>query len=473
MTDLPVEAEGIEQPRSRDSAIACLTQRLARYQQNPIELKVQLQPYLEVLSALQHKLSQPLLQIAVFGLVSRGKSAVLNALFGEPLFPTGLFNGVTQWPHSVRWSLPQAPEIQLELIDTPGLDEISGEARALMAQEIARCADLILFVTAGPPMPVELNALAELAQLSKPILWVVNKADLYPELNAETLYLSLMDKTLQTLLSPQEIVLVSAAPAPIQVRHEWPDGRTSIEWENPPPQIDTLRQALLDLLNREGEDLLSLNVLLQVQATERQILDAIAQHYATPLETAQWRLWGIKAGLVGLNPWGALDLLLGFLMDVAQIRQRLQCQNLPITSHNVSALWKTLFVSTVYLGLVEVGTSGIGSLLNGPDGIPMIGGIIQGAIAFYSASLVGKSAQRYLLEGATWDSQGPSTVIQKMLTQLSPEMVVYRWVEAFSTTLAPPEGPALIQGSEEGTDGLSQGADQSVEGNGTEGNPHG
>ncbi len=473
MTDLPVETEHAKQPYSRDSAIACLTQRLSRYQQTPIELKAQIQPYLEILTALNHKLSQPLLQIAVFGLVSRGKSAVLNALFGEPLFPTGPLNGVTQWPRSVRWSLAQAPEIQLELIDTPGLDEISGEARALMAQAIARCADLILFVTAGPPMPIELEALAELAQLSKPILWVVNKADLYPELNADTLYQSFTDKTLQAILSPPEIVLVAAAPAPIQVRHEWPDGRTSTEWENPPPQIEALRQTLLDLLNREGDYLLSLNVLLQVQATERQIVDTIAQHYTPALESAQWQLWGIKAALVGLNPWVFLDLLLGFLMDIAQVRQRLQRQNLPITSHNVSALWKTLAFSTGYLGLAEFMTSGLGNLFNASEGSPWVAVGTQGAMAFYSASLVGKSAQRYLIEGATWDSQGPSTVIQKMLTQLSPDMVVYRLVEAFSTTLAPSEGPAFIQGREEGTDRLSQGTDQSVEGNGTEGNPHG
>jgi uncharacterized protein len=457
MTGVNVEAGQRELPhqQGRDSAIACLQSRLARYQQTPVELKVQLQPHLEVLSALNHKLSQPLLQIAVFGLVSRGKSAVLNALFGELLFPTGPLNGVTQWPRSVRWSLAQAPEIQLELIDTPGLDEISGEARALMAQEIARCADLILFVTAGPPMPIELEALVELAQLSKPILWVVNKADLYPDLNAETLYQSLTDEALQTILSPQEIVLASAAPAPVQVRHEWPDGRTSTEWENPPPQIEALRQVLLDLLNREGQYLLSLNVLLQVQATERQIVEAIAQHYAKTLKKAQWQLWGIKAALVGLNPWGGLDLLLGFGMDLVQVRQRLQRQNLPVTGHNVTALWKTLLVSTGYLGLAEFTTSGLGSMLNGSEGAPMVAAGIQGAIAFYSASLVAKSAQRYLLEGATWDTQGPSAVIQKMLAKLSPEMMVYRLVGAIATTLVLPKGPALIQGSEEGTDRLS------------------
>lgn len=449
MTGVTVEAEHtVQKQQIRDDAIACLNTRIARYQQTPVELKVQLQPHLEVLSALQHKLSGTLLQVAVFGLVSRGKSAVLNALFGESLFPTGALNGVTQWPRSVRWSLAGAPNLQFELIDTPGLDEISGEARALMAQDIARCADLILFVTAGPPMPIELAALAELAQLRKPILWVVNKADLYPDLKAEMLYQSLSDGALQTVLSPQEIVLTSAAPAPIQVRHEWPDGRTSTEWETPPPQIEPLRQALLDLLNREGLYLLSLNVLLQVQATERQIVAAIAQYHAKTLEKSQWQLWGFKAALVGLNPWGGLDLILGFVMDIAQVRQLLQRQNLPVTRHNVGTLWKTLLVSAGYLGLAEVSTSGLGEMLNGSQGAPVVAAVIQGAIAFYSASLVGKSAQHYLLEGATWDTQGSSTVLENLLAALSPEMVVYRLAGALGThpeSDATLERPALVQ----------------------------
>jgi small GTP-binding protein len=261
------ETSNAQQQLARERAIVCVRDLLARHQRSPIELKAQLQPYLETLSSLQQKLSQPLIQIAVFGLVSRGKSAVLNALFGETIFPTGPLSGVTQWPRSVRWSpastQEQAPSVQLELIDTPGLDEISGEARASMAQEIARCADLILFVTAGPPLPMEEEAIAELAQFMKPLLWVVNKADLYPELTSETLHASLANPTLQAILSPSEIVLTSAAPASVQVRHEWPDGRVTVDWETPPPQVEGLRQTLVDLLNHEGLYLLSLNHLLR------------------------------------------------------------------------------------------------------------------------------------------------------------------------------------------------------------------
>jgi hypothetical protein len=226
------------------------------------------------------------------------------------------------------------------------------------------------------------------------------------------------------------------------VRHEWPDGRTSTEWETPAPQIEPLRQALLDLLNREGLYLLSLNVLLQAQVIERQIVAAIAQYHAKPLEKSQWQLWGVKAALVSLNPWSGLDLLLGFLMDIAQVRQLLQRQNLPVTRHNVGTLWKTLLVSAGYLGLAEVSTSGLDSMLNGSQGAPVAAAVTQGAIAFYTASLVGKSAQRYLLEGATWDTQGSSTVIEKLLAALSPEMVIARFTETWA---AHPEPDAILE----------------------------
>ncbi len=415
-----------QQQVCREQTLECLKSRLERYQQTPVELRAQLQPYLETLGGLQQKLALPLIQIAVFGLVSRGKSAVLNALFGETLFPTGPLNGVTQWPRSVRWSpalgqgqSEQGQSVQLELTDTPGLDEISGEARAVMAQEIARCADLILFITAGPPMPIELEALTELAQLSKPILWVVNKADLYPELSAESLYQAIKDPRLQAILSPQEIVLTAAAPAPVQVRHEWSDGQTRLDWETPPPQIESLRATLMQLLNREGLYLLTLNTLLQLQVTEQLMLEAIAQFHSEPIQTLQWRLGGIKAAMVGILPWGWLDLGCSALMDIFQVRRLMKIYGLPATGHDIEALWKTLAFSLGLMGLTEVGTSILEIGI-----IPEV--VTQGAIAVYGASLVGRSAQQYLIKGATWEMGGPSVLIQQVLGELTDDMVVHR-----------------------------------------------
>ncbi len=445
LTPLPIEQRPVAsdlQQLSYERAIACLSSRLARYQQVPVELKAQLQPQIEALGGLQQKLTQPLIQIAVFGLVSRGKSAVLNALFGESIFPTGPLNGVTQWPRSVRWSpaLDQglAPSVQLELIDTPGLDEISGESRAVMAKEIAACADLILFVTAGLPMPIELKALSELAQLAKPLLWVVNKADLYPDLTAETLYQSLTDPTLQAILSPREIVLTSAAPAPIQVRHEWPDGHVSLEWEMPPAHIRGLQRTLMDLLHREGLFLLSLNVLIQVQPIERQMAEAIATFHAEPTQTTQWQLWSLKAALISFSPWVWPDLILNSVMDVIQVRQLIQRYGLSATNHQIESLWKTLGLSIGLMGAAELGTTSLDWILDGLEGFPGLAAMAtQGAIAAYGAALVGRSAQKYVINGAPWDAQGSSTLIQQLLEGLDETMIVHRLSGAIAQTLDP------------------------------------
>ncbi len=111
------------------------------------QLLKQLKPEFDVLNSLVNKLDSNVIAIAAFGLVSRGKSAVLNALLGQKILQTGPLNGVTQCCRSVQWVA--IDKIQVELIDTPGLDEIDGEARSQMAEDVARKADLILFVVSG------------------------------------------------------------------------------------------------------------------------------------------------------------------------------------------------------------------------------------------------------------------------------------------------------------------------------------
>lgn len=323
-----------------------------------------------------------------------------------------------------------------------------------MAQEIAHHADLILFVTAGPPMAIEQTAIADLLRYAKPLLWVVNKADLHPQLCAADLYQEL-SATTQKGLSPREIVLTAAAPLSVQVRHEWSDGHTTTEWETPPPRIEPLQQALADLLDREGLLLLCLNGLLQAQAIERQMVEAIAQFYAQPVQTQQWQLWGIKALVVGLIPWAGWDMLLGFGLDLAQVRQLMKRYGLAITAHRVRDLWQRLGVSAACVGLGDLLTSGFGLWEPTSGGGFLVGSVTQGAIAFYSATLVSRAAQRYLLEGATWEPQGSSRLLQTLLGTLQPDWVVSRFRDTLTATLTEPEGPALVQSGEDSPDRLS------------------
>ena len=111
-------------------AQAVLEQTLSRYRSGlePGEtLKAELEEMAEALETLE----DPVIRIAVFGVVSRGKSAVINALVGRKLLKTGPLHGVTQWPRSVYWS--PTDEVRVELVDTPGLGEVNGTERANMA----------------------------------------------------------------------------------------------------------------------------------------------------------------------------------------------------------------------------------------------------------------------------------------------------------------------------------------------------
>ncbi|WP_299406544.1 GTP-binding protein [Acaryochloris sp. IP29b_bin.148] len=424
--------EQVEQLRRAGLSIQHILKQVETF---PIPLQTELQNELGTLSTLSLKLSQRVLQIATFGFVSRGKSAVLNVLFSEPIFPVGPLNGETQWPRSVRWSpegqASQEAALQIELIDTPGLDEIEGQGRAQMAQGIARTADLLLFVVAGPPTGLELAALKALRQAGRPLLLVVNKADLYPELDADQIYGRLDDPALQDILSPEDILLISAAPAPIEVRVEWPDGRITTDWEAPPTDIESLRSALLQLIHQEGLTLLTLNTLLQIQTVERDIADHVKEYEAKSSQSCMGQYARLKAVLIALCPFAVVDMGIGILADLLLIGSLVKLYRLPTHRYQVNQLWGQLLLSTVSLMLVEAGGPILFDLpFMGPVStrfLPWLSlGFLQACVSLYGATQVGKQTQAYLINGYTWGPLGPSTMIKEMLNQLQPQALLYR-----------------------------------------------
>ncbi|KGF72174.1 GTPase [Neosynechococcus sphagnicola sy1] len=395
------------------------------------------------------QLDQGLVRIAAFGLVSRGKSAVLNALMGEKVLQTGPLHGITQWPRSVRWSTAAlGSKVRVEFIDTPGLDEVDGQTRAQMAREIAAEADLILFVVAGDITRTEYQALCELQTALKPLILVFNKIDLYPDADRKSIYQTLQQlfatsdpsHPLQRLISADEVVRVAADPAPRQVRIQWPDGRITHEWETPLPQVEELKQAILQLLNREGRVILALNALLQARAAEAAIARTTLTACQTEAEALIWQFTKVKAIAVGLNPIPVLDILGGLIADLSLIRALARLYGLPMTRYDAGKLWKTIVMSACGLFLGEwgsglwlgLGKSGaIASALSQADvggavWAQLTTGLPQALIAGYGTYAVGRSAQVYLEQGCTWGAEGSSTLIQEILSQVDRTTILHR-----------------------------------------------
>ncbi len=406
---------------------------------------------MDQLSVTLNKLENNVARVAVFGLVSRGKSAVLNALLGQKVLPTGPLNGVTLTPQAVVWfpygkDSRQTHDLQIELIDTPGLDEIDGQTRAEMAQAIAQRSDLILFVVAGDITRTEYQALCELRQAQKPLLLVFNKVDLYPEQSRQAIYQSLQrlatasadSRPLQRLLSTNEIVLIAAEPAPIQVRVEQLDGQIAYEWETPPPQVDSLKGKILEILGQEGRTLMALNALMQVREAESRLASKILEVHESEADALIWKFVRYKAIAIALNPVAVLDLVGGTVSDLAMIRALSELYGLPVTGHEAAKLWKTILLSSGSLLLTEIGSGiilGLGksaaaaaSGIDAASSLTAYAGtaIAQASFAGLGAYSVGRAVQVYLENGCSWGPQGANTVIQDILKHLDSSTILYR-----------------------------------------------
>ena len=409
-----------------------------------VDLQSAVRKDLQSLKGALDKLEERVIRIAAFGLVSRGKSSVVNALVGQKILKTGPINGVTQWPRAIHWDAPSG-KVQVEFIDTPGLDEISGESRATMARDVARQADLILFVVSGDITRTEYEALCELRQSHKPLLLVFNKIDLYPEKDRFEIYQQLQKLgvgnrhggNLDTL-STEEIVMVAAEPQAIPVRTEWGDGKITEEWESPPPQVDELREKILTILNREGRSLLALNALFQAREAEASIAKKTLEIRAEEAESIIWTYAKYKALAVAVNPIGVLDVLGGLIADLTLIRSLARLYGLPITSFEAGKLWQTILISSGGLFLGELLTTlvlglgksaaAISGMFESPAAFTLYGttALAQGGMAGYGSYAIGKAAQVYLEQGCSWGSTGPSTVIAEILSQIDSETIIYR-----------------------------------------------
>ncbi|MEA5489192.1 MULTISPECIES: Era-like GTP-binding protein [Pseudanabaena] len=245
------------------------------------------------ISFLEEKLDKCAIAIAVFGMVSRGKSSLINALLGQKLSETGAIHGITKDIAVYAWDILSPPtplpkgegrkKIQLRLIDTQGIDEVGGEVRGAIALEAAKQADLILFVIAGDMTRLEQEAIANLQKTYKPVLLVFNKTDLYPECDRVAIHQALQNVEMRKLISPQEIVLTSVEPKPVKVRIQYSDGRDSQEiWEQPKPDVQALKERILELLNTEGKELLAVNVLRSLL----EIQNTVTQRYVQRLQAS-------------------------------------------------------------------------------------------------------------------------------------------------------------------------------------------
>ncbi|MEO0539649.1 MAG: GTP-binding protein [Cyanobacteria bacterium P01_A01_bin.105] len=397
------------------------------------------------LKGLRQKLVDTVIHVAVFGLVGRGKSSLLNALVGQTVFQTGPLHGVTQQVASVPWqtqagvqqvTLTGAGQSRVELVDTPGIDEVDGEQRQDLAQRVAQQADLILFVVAGDLTQLEYEALQQLHQAQKPILLVLNKADQFLGSDRQQI-LDKLRQQVQSLHIPPEQVLTAAA-APLLAKMVDVNGKRQVQRQRGQAQVNDLKLTMLTILQREGKALVALNSLLYADHLNQQLVERKLQIRQQSATDAIWKAALTKAIAIAVNPVLVADALGGAAVDLALIVTLSRLYGLDMSQQAALKLLRTIALATGSLSLTDLLiTFGLGSLksLLGASALATGGltlspyfavAVTQAAVAGVATYVIGTVTQQYLANDASWGSGGPKAAIADLLTTIDEESVMAR-----------------------------------------------
>lgn len=304
---------------------------------------------LQLLDGQLQRLNDLRLRIAVFGRVGVGKSSLLNALLGQERFATDVAHGCTRRQQVEPWPIAIEGLDAVELVDTPGIDEIAAAGRARLAARLAMHADLVLLVLDGDLNRVELDALEQLAASGKPLLLVLNRCDCWSQAEQQELMASIR-RRLQPAQQGLSIIAVAAAPRQPTVLA---DGR--VRSEPTAPRVAPLQQSLAKLLSQQGELMLALGALRSADRFHQTLHQSRLRQGRLAAQSLIGRFAALKATAVAANPLMLLDLAGGVACDTALVLQLCQLYGLPMHSQGARALLGRLSGHNALLGGVQLG----------------------------------------------------------------------------------------------------------------------
>lgn len=424
--DTPLEEVPKPASSQGDTHLQLATESLRQLLEDPRipdEIRNNLRDDYTQVQGMLDKLEHGHLHVAVFGRVSVGKSSLLNALIGKPVFSVSVLHGETRHINMQQWE--EYADGGIYLIDTPGINEIDGESREKMAHDVANRADLVLFVVDGDLTEVEFRALKTVTGTHRPTLLVVNKADRYTEDEQRQLRGILRNRT-QGIIPPENLIFTTAQASRQTVIFVDENGAEQEGIRERPVNVTALKTRLWDIVEAEGKTLAALNASLFAGHLSKEVGERILA-VKRELGEKTIRLYCLGKGIaVALNPLPVADLLAAAVIDATMIIHLSKLYGLPISRNEAGELVRTILAQMVLLmgtvwavhlasSMLKIGTAGLSTIVTGAT---------QGAIAWYSTLVVGKVAEEWLANGKSWGESGPKLTVERILDSLDRDSVL-------------------------------------------------
>ena len=411
-------------------AIEAVQSTLSKLREGSESEQKELQADIQQLSEMYDKATGGRVEIVIFGEISTGKSAMINALIGRHVADVDVQGGWTKQVWGTNWEgaghvVPGLDKSELVLVDTPGINEVGGADRAELAETTARKADLILFVTDSDLNDTEYSALVTFAAVQKPIILVFNKVDLYEKDDLDSL-MEIVQKRDEGLILPEHIVQTTADPREIEYVIEQEDGSTKTEWRKPEPNIGELKSIILETLEKEGKGLIALNAALFAADKSDKIATVRVQMRNRQADKVIWGMAATKAVVVAANPVPFVDVLGGLAVDAVMIVTLSKVYGLNFSMAQARNLAKAIGKGAGLVLVVEQVTMWGSALFKGFTvglGTPLTM-IPQGAAAGFSSYIVGQAAKHYFEHGGSWGADSAKDVVNQILDNTDKDSVL-------------------------------------------------
>ena len=368
------------------------SQKLADDEHASAELRKQRKAQL---TALEEKQARQRLEIVAFGTISSGKSTLLNALAGRDAFAAAVVGGTT----TARCEIPWPGADSVALVDTPGLAEIRGEARAVLSAAAAQDADLVLLVVDGPLKAYEVELAEVLLEMEKRVLVCLNKEDWYDADQERELAAQIAEQLKG--IDRADIVAVRAAAAMRPRVRILADGREERDFVETPADVRPLARRMLEVIRRDGRDLLLANLLLQSRGLVDDAKEQVRQHLDQRADQIISRTMWAAGGAAAVNPFPLLDIAgssaitLKMVVDLARVYG--QPLDADVAVKMLAQLSKNLLAMVGATAAAPVAASLLASLLKTVPGVgTLAGGLVQGLVQALVTRWVGNVFVRYL-----------------------------------------------------------------------------
>ncbi|MBR8832653.1 MAG: DUF697 domain-containing protein [Stigonema ocellatum SAG 48.90 = DSM 106950] len=362
---IPVNRAMVEQAIANTEAVV---NQLAQAAENHVETFHANSQLQEQVSHLTAELDRQEIKLAVTGGKSVGKTTLIQVL---------------------KQNVATLHSTPVQFQETPPLFTEAGEKSDASVLKEAIASDFVLFLTNGDLTDSEFQTLQQLKAAHQSTLLVFNKQDQYLP-DERFSILSQLKQRMQ-----DNVVATAASPLPIKVRKHQEDGSVDSWLEVPSPDIQQLTQHLGEILATRGQYLVwgtTMRKARMLKTEAKNLLNGIRRDRAFPvIEQYQW----IAAAAAFANPVPALDILATAAINAQMVMDLGGIYQQKFSLEQAQTVAGTLGNLMLKLGLVELSSQAIGTVLKSNAVTFVAGGVVQGVSAAYLTRIAGLSLVEY------------------------------------------------------------------------------